>query len=342
MNPKLPEYEKYSRDFKGQTILVTGATGFVGTCLVRVLLNLGCDVGIVIKPTSDVWRVADILDNVRVFKTDVTNAEGLRTVFQSFQPCYVFHLAAYGAYGFQTNASEIVKTNVEGATNVLECVREFDCKRLVIIGSSSEYGVVDGLMNESDLPNPTNIYGATKVATSVLGQTYFRVYNCPVVILRPFSVYGPYEEPTRFIASVILAGLRGKSLELTKGEQKRDFIFMDDVILACLEAATNPRALGEVFNIGSGKEYTLRDVGEEIMKLMEYPVELQWSALPYREGEMWRWQANISKARKMLGWHPLFDIKAGLSCTIEWFRQNQLLFEDGDHVHASIRDHRFL
>jgi nucleoside-diphosphate-sugar epimerase len=340
MNAPNRDSHPSSGTLKGARILITGASGFVGACLVRYMLDISGNVAIMVRPETHSWRIADVINDVRVYYEDVIDKDAVRRTFQDYRPDYVFHLAAYGAYGFQAEPDKIVATNVLGTLHVLNAALEVGCQKVVVTGSSSEYGVVKGKMKEASAPAPVNVYGAAKVSASVLCQTYASVYELPTVVLRLFSVYGAYEEPTRFIASLILAGLRGESPKLTAGEQKRDFIYIGDVMSAFLAAATQPEAIGHIINIGSGKERTLRDVGGEIMRIMGDPIAPQWGALPYREGEMWDWEADISKAKRLLKWAPAYDIKAGLSETVKWFTDNEDLFKKGNQNSAPIRDFR--
>lgn len=318
-------------------ILITGATGFVGACLARRLVGMGSQVAAIMRENSDTWRINDILKDIRVCHGDLLNQEQVKRIVKDVKPDIVFHLATYGAYSFQNNVDVMLNTNILGTLHLITALGGIEYEVLVNTGSSSEYGVKDDPMAEGDLLEPINVYGVSKASASLLCQSLVRSMDLPIVTLRLFSAYGPYESGGRLIPYIITSCISNKGLDVTKGEQKRDFLFIDDILESYIAAASSRAHAGQIFNIGSGKGYLVREVIQKVVDLVGNPVSVNWGAAPYRKGEMWRWQADISKAQSVLGWKPRTSLEDGLKKTIDWFRGNLHLYQRTDRAdyHAS-------
>jgi len=318
-------------------ILITGATGFVGACLARRLVGMGSQVAAIMRENSDTWRINDILKDIRVCHGDLLDQEQVRQIVKDTRPEIIFHLATYGAYSFQNRIDRIFDTNILGTLHLITALTGTEFDILVNTGSSSEYGVKDNPMAESDLLEPINVYGASKASATLLCQSLARSMDLAVVTLRLFSAYGPYESGGRLIPYIITSCLGGKDLDVTKGEQRRDFLFVEDIVESYLMAASSRRHAGQIFNIGSGKGYMIKEVIQKIVEQVGNPVSVRWGAVPYRKGEMWTWQADISRAESVLGWTPGTSLEDGLRKTIEWFRGNMHLYRraDSGDYHAS-------
>ena len=320
--------ETHLNELKNKTILVTGATGFVGSNLARYLVQTGCDVHIITRNESNKWRIQDILSLIKEHSCDLRDFNQVNRLVTDIKPNIIYHLATYGSYpSFQQDLDTMVETNIKGTINLITALSKTKYEVLVNSGTSSEYGLKTKPMVETTPLEPTNHYGASKASMSLFAQVFARSFGQPIVTLRPFSVYGYYEEPTRLIPTVITSCLRGKNLNLTEGEQTRDFIFIDDVIDAYLKASTSTRAHGEIINIGSSTQHTVKEVVLKILELCGNPVVAHWGMLPYRSGETSSWVADNSKAKQLLGWEPQNDLTQGLVKTIDWFKKNMHLYE---------------
>ncbi|MBD3387532.1 MAG: NAD-dependent epimerase/dehydratase family protein [Candidatus Altiarchaeales archaeon] len=303
----------------GEKVFITGATGFVGANLAAALVEEGYEVHALLREGSDDWRLQPIVSSLKVRKGDVTRYEHLERTLSEIRPDYILHLAAYGAYpDVQTSMERIVETNYLGTVNLVRASAGIKYKMLINTGSSSEYGLKEGPMEEEDIPSPVNYYGAAKAAATIMCQTYSRLEDKPIVTLRPFSVYGPWEEPIRLIPQVISHCLRGEDMSLTEGSQVRDFIYVDDVVAAYMKAMERPDLAGEIINVGSGIQHSIRETAETIHGLMDSRIKLNFGVRGKRENEPLSWVANTSKAEELLGHKTAYDLEAGLSETIDW------------------------
>ena len=234
----------------------------------------------------------------------------------------VFHLATYGGYHYQNKVENVINTNVVGTWNLF---REFSKKGIemfVNTSSSSEYGEKLIPMHEEMAVNPNNMYGASKAAGSIICSTYAKINKIPLVTLRLFSPYGYYDAKTRLIPTVISACLLGKEINLSRMDSVRDFIFIDDVVEGYLAASDLINSYGEVFNIGSGVQYTTQEITCNIVNLIGNDVGINWKDNKDRQYEPHMWVSDNKKVYEKLHWEPKVGIKSGLKNTIDWFRDN--------------------
>ena len=306
-----------------QRFLVTGATGFIGASLVRKLAEMGCEVHALVREGADLWRLRGTEQKVRLHKGDLTAADRLRDLVLSIQPTIVYHLAVHGAYPDQTNADEIIRTDIFGTWNLLKACAEVDYKVFVNTGSSSEYGPKLHAMRETDLPEPSSYYAVAKCAQTLVCQHMARAERRPVNTFRLFSVYGPYEAPSRLIPTVIRRCLEGKDLEMVSPETARDFIYADDVLQAYLQLGQLSLQCGETFNIGTGVQSTVRDVVGAVLRSTGAKVKVHWGSMAARVWDTDTWVADPSKVRRVLKWTPKISLTEGIERTVEWFRGNR-------------------
>jgi len=177
-------------------------------------------------------------------------------------------------------------------------------------------------MKESDVPEPLNLYAAAKAASTLLCQSYARIQGKNVVCVRLFSVYGAYEEAFRLVAQATQHCLAGRDLNLTAGFQKRDFIFIGDVIEACRKIIRAKGLGGEILNLGTGREHSVKEVARRIHALAGTGNRLLFGKKKIRKIEFRRWVADTSKTRRLLGWRARYSLDEGLAKTMEWFREN--------------------
>ncbi|HIH04914.1 TPA: NAD-dependent epimerase/dehydratase family protein [Candidatus Woesearchaeota archaeon] len=308
-------------------VLITGATGFIGANLARALVD-DHEVYLLLRSRKHAWRIADILDRVQVADADLLDAKGLATALRRMRPECIFHLAAYGAYPrTQTDAQSIFSTNIRGTFNLLQAARGVDYRCFVNTGSSSEYGIKSRPMRESDLLEPNTLYGISKAAATMLCAHEAREQGRPIVTLRPFSAYGYYEEPFRLVPSVILRCLRGEDVPLSSGEQKRDYVFIEDIVEAYRKAMRLKSPRGDVFNLGSGKDVSVREVATAIHALARGKGRLLFGKMRRAAFDTAScWKADTKKTAKVLGWKSRTVLKDGLQKTIRWFRENKAMY----------------
>jgi len=308
-------------------ILITGSTGFVGSNLARFLVNQGLSPHIFIRKDSNLWRISDILGKLKIHIIDLNDEIKTRDMVLRVKPKVIFHCAVYGGYHFQVDSGRIIQTNIFGTMNLLNaCVKSgFEC--FINTGSSSEYGLKNRAMRESDLLEPVTDYALAKSTATLFCCALAKREKLPIVTLRLFSAYGPYEQGHRLIPSVILSCLRNKDPELSTGAPVRDFVFIEDAVNAYMQALKHMNSLsGEVINIGSAREYSVKEVIDKITSLSPWKVKPLWKKVVNPRIEPLSWQADISKAKKMLKWAPLFSLNEGLKKTFAWFSDNRGLY----------------
>jgi len=310
-------------------ILITGATGFVGSCLAHRLVETGCELHLTVRAESNLWRIKNILDKVNLHNLDLRNKNNVESVVTSLKPKVIYHCATYGGYYTQSDAKKILGTNITGIVNLLNaCAKAgFDC--FVNTGSSSEYGIKNGPIKESDTLEPVSSYGAAKTSSTLFCQSVFRRNQLPIVNLRLFSPYGYYEAARRLIPSVIISCLSGKDVKLSSPDSVRDFVFIEDVVDAYLKVTEIiSKAKGEIFNIGSGRQYSVGEVVSKIIELTGGKIKPEWKTMPNPRIEPAVWIADISKAKDILKWQPEYTLERGLKNTVKWFKENVFLYRE--------------
>lgn len=306
----------------GRKVFITGATGFLGTHLARALVNAGANVHALRRQANTQTRLP--CDSINWHTGDVTDLESLRAAVRAAAPEVVFHLAAYGTTFNQKDNDAAYQVNVNGSWNLWQALEGIDC-RIVHAGTCGEYGQAKGQVTEEHVCRPTWFYPATKNASVVLLSTLGQQTGREVVSLRPFGPYGPADDATRVIPSVILALLKGEQVRVTAGEQLRDYAYVEDHAAAFLLAATKPLPRsGVIYNIGSGLVITLRHLIETIAHAVgpEALNLVQFGALPYRDSEVWEMCCDISAARRDLNYTPRVPLAEGIAATVEWYRTN--------------------
>jgi len=311
-------------------ILITGGTGFIGSNFVYKFLELGHDVHLIVRPESNFWRIEPIKNKLRLHKVDLGNIEELEKFISNLKPEIILHFATYGAYqGRQQDNKATIDTNLLGTINLVNALSKikFDC--LIYTGSSSEYGIKNKPMKETDLLEPDNLYGITKAAATMYCQHMSKKHNLPIVTLRLFSVYGYFEGKERLIPTIIKSCLENKKLKLSSANPVRDFIFIEDIIDAYLAAIKKIQKIkGEIFNLGTSKQAKIAQVVDLVKKLTHSSIEPHYGEVIPVQTEPKTWVADISKIKKLLSWQPKYNLRKGLEKNIEWFKKNIYIYEE--------------
>lgn len=310
---------------KGKRVLITGATGFIGANLVREFLRKGAEIYIFTRTTSNKWRVGNILKEIHEYCVDLLDYERLKRVILDIRPEIIFHTAVYGGYPFQKDVNKIIQTSVMGTINLVNACSKIEFDILINTGTSSEYGLKNSPMSETDLLEPNSNYGVAKASATLFCQAKARSEKLPIVTLRLFSPYGYYEEPTRLIPSVIISCLTGKNPKLLSPKAVRDFVFVEDVMdayIRVVKAENIDKIRGEIFNISYGEQHSVGEVVNKMIKLTGNKVKPIWGSVSQRPNEPNIWQANITKAKNVLKWEPKYSLDEGLSKTLRWFERN--------------------
>ena len=302
-------------------VLVTGASGFVGANLARRLLTDGHDVHLVLRPTHQPWRVAELRDSVTVHSVDIDDREGLERAFAAARPEWIFHLAAHGAYPQQRDFDRMIVTNVHGTGHLLATAEQAGFDAFVHAGTSSEYGYKDHAPSEHELVEPNSPYAVSKAAATQFCRMTGQRTGLPIRTLRLYSAYGPYEEPTRLIPTLIVEGLQGRLPPLVNPDVARDYVHVDDACEAfVLAAATPDQEPGVIYNVGTGVQTTLRQIVEVTRRLLSVKAEPAWGSMPERSWDTNVWVSNPALIKARLGWSPRYDLEGGLTQTASWFK----------------------
>jgi nucleoside-diphosphate-sugar epimerase len=306
----------------GRRVLVTGGGGFIGSHVVRRLLQDGADVYAMTSSVSSVTpiRLADILDSVTVVEASLADRTAMEHVAATVRPEFVAHLGAYTHVGksFQ-RVDENIATNIQGTVNLLLALKG-NYERFIYTGTSEIYGDVPVPFREDGPVNPVSPYSVSKYAGERYCRMFHQAYEWPIVCIRPFNAYGPWQTPDRVIPEIILKGLLGHELKMTEGTQTREFNFAPDLADGFVRALTAPQVDGELINLGCGEDVSMRDLATMILDLLGNPIQPQFGAIPYRPTEIWRMYCDNTKARTLLDWKPAHSLAEGLAATVDWYR----------------------
>lgn len=314
---------------KTYKILVTGATGFVGSNLVRRLSSNGHDIHILTRRSSNKWRLMDCFSDLHNHTIDLLNQEELKGLMTEIEPDVIFHLATSGMYGgVQRPDREVIETNLLGTVNLINACNDIDYKCFVNTGSSSEYGPKKEPMKETDICEPINFYGISKCAATLYGQSIAQTNDKPIIGLRLFSPFGPFDDKSRLITYAITNALQNKPLLLGNPTAVRDYIYIEDVLDVYLQSIEIASGLkGEVFNVGSGSQITVTYIVNKIIEITDSKSEIKGNSFSGRAHDTEKWEANIEKISRSFNWRPKYHIDDGIRQTISWFESNLHLYK---------------
>jgi len=300
--------------YNKKRVLITGGSGFIGKHLQKALYNYGAFVTIIDKNLP-------YAKSINTIKCDICDYKNLEKAIRDISPEIVFHLAAN-----INRASEfdiirnMISVNLIGTLNLFESLKNISsCRSIIVAGTSEEYGNNQVPFKEYYKEDPISPYSFSKVSVSYLSKMLFNVYKLPIIVLRPTLAYGPGQKETMFIPALIKTFLRNERFIMTPGEQTRDFIFIDDLVNAYMLTGVSEGHFGEIFNIGSGKEYKIKDIAYRIASFLNKRNFLKIGAKDYRKSEIMSYFVDISKAKNCLNWTPKIEINKGLKKTIEWY-----------------------
>ncbi len=307
-------------------ILVTGAAGFIGWKVSELLLKDGVEVvGVdnindAYDPTLKEWRLSQLRasENFKFYRLDLSNLEALRLVFESHEFDGIIHLAARA--GVRTSIENpwvYVQSNVTGTLNLLELMKDFGVKKMVLASTSSIYAGKEPPFHEDlKVDTPLSPYAATKKSAEVLAYTYHHLYGLDITVARYFTVYGPAGRPDMSIFRFIKWIYEGVPIKIFgDGTQARDFTYVDDIAKGSILAL---KPVGyEIVNLGGGRNpISINQIIEMLEDLLGKRAEKEY--LPFHKADVKVTWAEIEKAKRLFGWEPEIDIKEGLKRTVEW------------------------
>ena len=329
----MQDLESHIRALRGP-ILVTGAAGFIGANLFRRIAAVRNDVFAAVRRGKN-WRLAEF-GNESLVAIDLNDAAATKNMVASLEPQTVFDCAAYGAYSFESEGGLIYQTNFNAIANLVGLLEGRQFAAFVHAGSSSEYGAISAGPSEDGPCEPNSHYAVSKVAVANYLRYVGKFRSFPCANLRLYAVYGPYEDTSRLIPTLLRHAVAGKLPPFVDPRTSRDFIHVDDVCAAFVQTATamNPALYGESFNIGTGTKTTIADLAaltSEVFGIREAP---RFNTMEGRAWDLQDWYADPSKAIARLGWHPTIALADGLRSTAQWIRE----LTDNDLAAATKKD----
>jgi nucleoside-diphosphate-sugar epimerase len=297
--------------------LVTGATGFLGSHLVHLLLAQGDEAAVLVRPASNRGRLADVVDRLTLVEAHLEQLQTARGQIAAFAPDTVFHLAWEGVHGAARDEAGRLRGNVQRTLELLDLAANLGCSAFVGLGSQAEYGPASGVIDEETPLRPTTPYGVGKLAVGLLIEPLARARGMRGVWLRLFSSYGPSDEPSYMIPYVICALLAGRVPHLTAGGQYCDTLYCMDVAGALRAAASTDGCHGQ-YVLASGAAYTVREIAETIRDTIAPSATLDFGAPAQHPG----WLGSHQRLTRDTGWSPTVDLRAGLAKTILWWREH--------------------
>jgi NAD dependent epimerase/dehydratase len=307
-------------------VLVTGGCGFIGSHLVEKLAGLGAEVCVLAHYNSQ-NRLGqlealpdDVKAKIRVVWGDIKEAEAVEKAAQNAR--VIFHLAALVGipYSYQ-QPQDVVMTNVIGTLNILKYARDNAVEKVVVTSTSEVYGTARYVPIDEDHPlQGQSPYSASKIGADKIAESFYRAYDLPVAICRPFNTYGPRQSMRAVIPTIITQALYRNEIRLGDTSPTRDFTFVEDTVAGFISIAESPRAVGEAINIGSGFEISIADLAAKVCQLTgrQVPVISEEARKRPEKSEVNRLFAANKKALERLGWKPQVPLDEGLKRTIKW------------------------
>ena len=326
-------------DWTGKRVLVTGAGGFIGSHLAERLVTAGARTRAMVRYTSSgSWGWLDASSSkgeMEVVASDITDADGVREALRGVE--VVFHLAALIGIPYSYHAPRsYVRTNVEGTLNVLQAARDEGVGRVVHTSTSEVYGTALRVPIDEDHPlQGQSPYSASKIAADKMAEAFHRSFGLPVAVVRPFNTFGPRQSARAVIPTVVSQLLAGaEELKLGNLSPTRDFNYVQNTVDGFVRAAEAEAAVGEVINLGTGREISIGDLVRLLMEVMgrQVPVVEQAPRVRPAHSEVERLLADVGRARRLLDWQPRVPLEDGLRATIEWIAAHQGRYRPDDYA----------
>lgn len=312
-------------------VLVTGAEGFIGSHLVEQLVDKGAQVtAFVLYNSFNSWGWLDTfskskLRKIKVVLGDIRSTQSVDVAMEGVD--YVFHLAALIGIPFSYHSQDLyVDTNIKGTLNVLQFARKYKVQKVIHTSTSEVYGTAQYVPIDEKHPiNPQSPYAATKAAADYLALSFYRSFDLPVDILRPFNVFGPRQSARAVIPTIITQILSGKKdIFLGNIETTRDFNYVDNTTDAFLKLAATTSVKGEIYNAGTNSEISMRDLVDMIAKVVNRKVKIVQDKVRIRpeKSEVMRLCCDFSKIKQRCGWRPVVSLEEGIRRTCSWMKDN--------------------
>lgn len=315
----------------GKKVLVTGADGFIGSHLTEELVKQGYDVRAFVYYNSfNTWGwldtfSKDFMGHIEIFSGDIRDPNGVRTAVKGVEE--VFHLAALIAIPFSYHSPDsYVDTNIKGTLNVLQAARDCDISRILITSTSEVYGTAQYVPIDEKHPyQGQSPYSATKIGADRLAESFYRSFNLPVSIVRPFNTYGPRQSARAVIPTIITQLLAGKErIKLGSLTPTRDFNYVKDTANGFIAIAKSPQTIGQEINIATGREISIGDLAHEIITQINPSAQIicDEERLRPEKSEVNRLLGDNTKILQLTDWKMQYTFEEGIAETIAWIRDN--------------------
>jgi dTDP-glucose 4,6-dehydratase len=312
--------------------VVLGASGFVGRWVARALCRCGAQLTLVVRDRPSAQRIFDAygVEGEIVEQDLATAAESFQELFQDIRPSITFNLAGYGVDRCERDESTAYRINSDLVRTLCSAVaatrdRTWPGQNIVHVGSALEYGEIGGDLSEDSLPNPTTLYGQSKLAGTRALTECCGLNGLKGVTVRLFTVYGPGEHTGRLLPALIDTAEQGDPLKLTAGTQKRDFTYIEDVAEGLLRLGNTGAPDGKVVNLATGRFNSVREFAETAAETLSIPAEkLQFGAIPTREEEMAHAPVSIERLKHMINWAPRSSIEEGIRGTVKFMHESSV------------------
>lgn len=314
--------------WEDKSVLVTGGMGFVGSHLVRRLVDLGAKKVFVLGKThsgNDMHQTPSLPKNVVSISGDISDKHFIESVFKKYQFDFCFHLAAQPLVNLgDLSPLSTMEINIMGTANILESARQHKLKGMVLASTTHVYGDNPVPFLEEYFPRPSSPYETSKACADMLAQTYTLYYKLPVAIGRFVNIYGPGDENERIVPRTIQLILQNKNPEIFNDRVTRDYMYIDDAVSGYILLAEKISELTKengniIYNFGSGSHYSSKTIIETIIKLMDKPKIRPVHVSGNRKQEVIEQYVSIDKIKQTLGWQPRYSLEEGLKKTIEWW-----------------------
>lgn len=327
--------------WKDKSVLVTGADGFIGSHLTERLVREGCRVRAFVYYNSFGHRgwlddtEEAIVSQVEIFSGDIRDSNRVEEAVAGQD--IVFHLASLIAIPYSYHAPDsYVQTNIGGAVNILNACRKNNIERLIHTSTSEVYGTAKYVPIDEKHPlQGQSPYSASKIGADMLAESYYKSFELPVTIARPFNTYGPRQSARAVIPTILNQLFHGTNqLRLGALHPTRDFNFVEDTVSGFLALAKAEATIGRVINIGSGREISVADLVDTLCKVTGKVVEIMCEEERLRpvKSEVDRLLCDASLAKELTGWEPKYSLEDGLNRTASWVAENLQMFRGGEYT----------